>query len=218
MDQQEPPAREDADFQWSVVERWQEFEGESRANLLRVLGIAAFYLVELVNYHGLNLGFLEMPKVAGVDRGFHLAVTALAGAWAVTGWGVLTLLRARVFPTALKFASTGLDLAFLTAILLIADGPQSPLLAVYFLVILLSALRFNLPLVRFATAGAILSYTVLLGNAAWFRIALRVPRYHQVTFILALTLAGIVLAQLIARIQRAAHDYAVRLGAGEGKS
>lgn len=31
------------DHQWYIVGRWQEYEGEARANLLRIIGIAAFY-------------------------------------------------------------------------------------------------------------------------------------------------------------------------------
>lgn len=198
------------DPEWFIVSRWQEYEGERRANLLRLLGILAFYLIELANYRGVNLGVLELPKVAGVDRQFHLAVTALAVGWAVCGWGVLVLLQRRVFPAALKFASTGLDLVFMTMILLLADGPRSPLSAVYFLLIGLAALRFSLPLVRFATAGAMAGYLALLGNALWYRESLRVPRYHQLIFLLALALAGVLAGQLVRRVREAAADYARR--------
>ncbi|MGD0900943.1 MAG: hypothetical protein ABR915_24180, partial [Thermoguttaceae bacterium] len=76
-----------ADRPWFIVGRWQEYEGEARANLLRIAGIGAFYLVELVNYYGLRLGPLEMPAV--VSRQFHQAVTAMAVAWALVGLGVL---------------------------------------------------------------------------------------------------------------------------------
>ena len=42
--------------QWFIVGRWQQFEGEYRANILRIVGIAAFYLIELANYHGFKIG------------------------------------------------------------------------------------------------------------------------------------------------------------------
>ncbi len=71
---------EATDRQWYIVGRWQEYEGEARANLLRIIGIAAFYVVQIINYRGLSLGFLELPKVEGVDRAFHHPVTALAAA------------------------------------------------------------------------------------------------------------------------------------------
>src|SRR4051812_31623036 len=50
---------ESGDRRWYVVGRWQEYEGEGRTNLLRVVAIAAFYLVELANYHGVDLGIVH---------------------------------------------------------------------------------------------------------------------------------------------------------------
>src|SRR5438132_6089355 len=89
-----------ADREWFIVGRWEEFEGEGRANLLRLIGITAFYAVELVNYHGLNLGFLQMPTI--VERPFHLAVTMLAVAWSMLCLGVLFCRRQAFFPGWLK--------------------------------------------------------------------------------------------------------------------
>jgi len=79
-----------------IVGRWLEYEGESRANVLRLIAIAAFYVVELVNYHGLNLGVIEMPAV--VDRKFHLTVTSLAVAWTLVGLIVLYCQVHHYFP------------------------------------------------------------------------------------------------------------------------
>jgi len=212
-----PPPALSPDERWDIVRRWQEYAGESRANLLRVAGIAAFYAVHLANYRGLSLGWLELPRVEGVDRHFHLAVTALALAWAVTGSAVLACLRNHIFPPALKYLSTAADMAFLTAILLIADGPRSPVLAAYFPLLLLSGLRFSLPLVRFATAGAMLGYLVLLGHAAWLRPALRVPRYQEILVLLALGLTGVVLGQVLRRARVAAEDFARRYAGAPGR-
>ena len=203
---------EGADRQWFIVGRWQEYEGEARANLLRIVGIVVFYLVELVNYHGLRLGFLEIPKVEDVNERFHQAVTALAVAWTMVGLGILLSLRRQIFPSQLKFISTGCDLVFLTAILTVADGPRSPLLVGYFLIIALSSLRFSVPLIWFATAGSMAGYLFLSGYAKWFREALRVPRYHQVMFLLGLLLTGIALGQVVRRVRWIAQEYAGRLG------
>lgn len=186
-----------------IVGRWEAFEGEGRANLLRLIGIAVFYAVELVNYHGLSLGFLQMPKV--VDRTFHLSVTLLTVAWSMLCLGVLLCRRKGVFPDWLQFLSTGGDLLLLTTILTLADGPRSPLVVVYFLVITLAALRFNLRLVWFATAGAVVCYAFLLGFSRWGSVPgweksdTTVPRYHQVIVVLALGLTGVVLGQVIRR-------------------
>lgn len=204
-----------AEREWFIVGRWEEFEAEGRANLLRILGISAFYAVELVNYYGLNLGVLQMPAV--VDRSFHLAVTALAGAWALVVVGVFLCRQFRVFPSFLKFLSTGCDLLFLTSVLTVADGPRSPLIIGYFVVLGLAALRFNLWLIWFTTIGSAAGYLFLLGYARWFTDRdIRVPRYHQVVFLLGVVLTGIVLGQVVRRVRRMAEDYARRINGTRG--
>jgi hypothetical protein len=203
--------------QWFIVGRFEEFEGEGRANLLRMAGIAAFYAVELVNYHGLNLGFLEMPRV--VERPFHLAVTLLTLVWATLCLGVLLCRRNGVFPSWLKFLSTGCDLVLLTSVLVLADGPRAPLAVVYLLIIATAGLRFSLPLVWFATGGAVACYLFLLGFARWGKLPegwppsdMHLPRYAQVTFLLALVLCGVVMGQVVRRVRALAETYLRRRG------
>ena len=209
-----------ADREWFILGRWQEFEGEGRANLLRVIGIAAFYAVGLANYYGLDLGVIEFARVPSVTRPFHLAVTFLTLAWAMLALSVLLCRKQRIFPSWLKYISTGGDIVLLTSILTLADGPRSPLVVSYFLVIVLAALRFNLPLIWFASAGVVGGYLWLLGFARWGKmpegwptVDTTVPRYWQAIFILALMLTGVVLGQVIRRVRGLAEDYARRLEA-----
>jgi hypothetical protein len=196
------------DRSWYIVGRWLEFEGESRANVLRLIAIAAFYVVELINYHGLNLGFIEMPKV--VDSRFHLTVTSLAVAWTMVGLIVLYCQSHHFFPWGMKFVSTGLDVVFLTFVLVAGSGPQSPLLVGYFLLIALSALRFHLPLVWFTTLSSLAGYVVLVGYAKWYAMPLRVPRYHQLITLLAMVLLGVIIGQVVRRVRGIAVDFAQR--------
>ncbi len=198
--------------QWRIVERWQEYEAEVRSNLLRAIGIGVFYLIELLNHYGLQFGALELPAVEEIDRPFHIAVTALAAIWAMLTLGIHLCLRQRIFPWYLKFVSTGVDLVLLTSILIVADGPSSPLVVGYFLVVTLATLRLNLPLVWFATLGSMAGYLALCGNARWFTERdVGVPRYYQLIFLVAMALAGIVLGQLIRRLPQIASDYARRV-------
>jgi hypothetical protein len=117
----------------------------------------------------------------------------------------------------LKFASTAADVVLLTAILVVADGPKSPLVVGYFLIIALAALRLSLRLVWFATGGVMAGYVCLLGFARWFAAPreLRVPRTHEAIFVLALALTGIVLGQVIRRVGKMAREYAARRSAAE---
>jgi hypothetical protein len=200
---------------WFIVGRWEEFEGEGRANLLRVIGVAAFYSVELANYYGVELGFLNLPRV--VERPFHLAVTFLTLAWAMLCLSILLCRKQRIFPRWLKYLSTGGDVVLLTSILTLADGPKSPLVVAYFLIVASSALRFSLPLVWFATGACVAGYVYLLGFARWGELPgwpkpdMSVPRYYQIIFVLALVLTGVVIGQVIRRARRLAEHYAQRL-------
>jgi hypothetical protein len=203
------------DRSWFITSRWQEYEGEGRANLLRLIGLIVFYAVELVNYHGLDLGFVHMPKVVG--RPFHLAVTFLTLGWSMLCLGVLCARLQGVFPRWLKYLSTGTDVLLLTTILALGDGPRSALVVAYFLIVALAALRFSLPLIWFATAASAAGYLFLLGFARWGSIPgwergdQTVPRHQQVIFLAALVLTGVILGQVIRRVRHLAAEYARRL-------
>jgi hypothetical protein len=205
-----------ADRQWFIVGRWQEYAGEARANLLRVAAIGAFYVIELTNYHGLDFGPLQMP--ATVEQRFHATVTALAVAWVLVALATLLCLRIHIFPAALKYVTTGCDVVLLTTILTVADGPRSPLVVGYFLIIVLSTLRFQLRLVWCATLSSLAGYLFLNGYARWFAAAdrqLSVPRYQQLIVLLALALTGITLGQVIRRVRALAEEFLQRLGNGK---
>src|SRR6478736_2833323 len=130
--------------QWFIVGRWQEFEGEARANLLRIVAVGAFYVVEL-------LRFYVFEKAAAEHLAFHRQATMIAVAWTMVALAVLLCLRMRIFPAALKYVSTACDIGLLTGLAALAGGPLSPLVLVYFLIAALAALRFSLGLVQFAT-------------------------------------------------------------------
>lgn len=203
-----------ADRQWFIVGRFEEFEGEGRANLLRLVGIAAFYSVELINYHGL----IDEPRAG---QTFHFAVSLLTLAWAALGLVILLCRRNGIFPTWLKYASTGADLVLLTSVLVLGEGPRASLAVVYLLIIATAGLRFSLPLVWFATGGALVGYLFLLGFARWGKMPegwptttaeMQVLPYAQITFLLALGLCGVVVGQIVRRVRAMAELYTNRRG------
>lgn len=215
----ESQAANAADRQWLIIGRWQQYAGEARANLLRIAGIGSFYVIELINYHGLHLGPLELP--ATVDLAFHQKMTALAVAWTMMALATLVCLRLRIFPDWLKYATTLGDVALLTTILMVADGPRSPLVVGYFLIIVLATLRFQLRLIWCATVASMIGYawmasfTGVAGVAAEAR-DVSVPGYYQLIMLLALALTGIVLGQVIRRVRAMAEDLSRRLARSQG--
>jgi hypothetical protein len=198
--------------QWFIVSRWQEYEGEARANLLRIICVGAFYIIELVN-HGMQIGPLQLPQI--VDDRFHASMTGLAVAWTIVALVTLVCLRTHVFPAALKYATTCCDVVLLTAVLMIADGPRSPLVIGYFLIVALAALRLSLGLVWATTLGAMAGFLFLLGFVKYFApveraATMAVPRYYQMIVLLGIALAGVILGQLIRRVRMMAEDFARR--------
>lgn len=193
---------------WHVTQRLASLRGEERANALRVLGVAVFYAIEVLNYRGLALGPIQIPTVAGVDASFHAASTALAVAWMAVAAAVLVAVKNRIFPPALMYVSTGADLVLLTGVLTLADGPKSPMVVVLFLVVVLAGLRLSPRLVVYATAGAVMSYVFSLGEVMQRRPDLQVPRHVQITTVAALVLCGVVVWSILAQARRAVEAYA----------
>ncbi|MCA9248746.1 MAG: hypothetical protein KDA42_16585 [Planctomycetales bacterium] len=207
--------------QWYIALRWQEYEGEGRANLLRIIAVGAFYTLHLLNYHQVNLGFLQLGENYSVSLAFHQAVTAIAVAWTMLAMGIQVCLRQQIFPHWLKFLSTSCDVILLSAILYLGDGPRSPLIVGYFLILALAALRLSLPLIRFTTPAVALGYLAILGVAKWPQtfgrgnVDLRVPRYEQLIVLIAITLAGVLLGQVLRRMRSLAESVIERLEALE---
>jgi hypothetical protein len=157
---------------------------------------------------------LELDKAGAVDRRFHLLATFLALAWAAAAAAVHVSLRHQVFPRWISAVSTAIDLVMLTCVLSISNGPQSPLVVGYLLIIVLSALRFSLPLVRWATVGAAVGYVSVLGVAKWPErfgrhpaLDIRVPRYEELVMLAAIALCGVFVGQIVRRTRRLAEDF-----------
>ncbi|MBI3863627.1 MAG: hypothetical protein HY290_17185 [Planctomycetia bacterium] len=227
------PARQssaptDVNDAWNVARRWRQYEAEIRVNTLRIIAVGSFYLIHLVNQYSAGssqnwLWFLHLGGNDALSEKLHVAVTAIAVAWMAGALLVHSLLRERVFPRWLPAASTGLDTLLLTAMLLLSSGAASPLVAGYFLIIMMSGLRLNLTLIRAATAGCLAGYLAVLGAARWPRGLLLenalpvVPRYQQLMILAALVLSGVVVGQWARHARRLADDLLrfLQRGAGE---
>jgi hypothetical protein len=209
---------------WFIAQRWQAYDAEARANLLRILAIGAFYLVHLSTYLSSQgrlpqFGFLQLADAGEISKQFHVMVTLLATAWAMLALSILLCLQQRIFPRWLPYFSTACDVLMLTAMICVADGPRSVLVVGYYLILILATLRLSLPLVRFATAACSLAYLFILGCTKWpdsfgfdrlnpHLADLRVPRYQQFIMLLSIALAGVMLGQIVRRVRYLAQGFA----------
>jgi hypothetical protein len=199
--------------QWFIVRRWQEYDGESRANLLRIVSIGAFYVLELARFY-----VFENARAEHLP--FHRQATAIAVAWSMAALAVMLCLKIKMFPAALKYLSTAADVLLLTALAAITGDPSSPLILAYLLIMALTALRFSRGLIAFATIACMLAYLGLVGLAdaktsRWFDAEHAVPPVTQSITLLTLALTGLVLGQATGQARRMAGDYALRLAAAE---
>jgi hypothetical protein len=187
------------DRAWYIASRWQEYAGEARANFLRGLSIVVLYGVQLVNFYFLNTS----------TAAFHEQATLIAIGWSLMTLAIFVAQKERVFPAWLKYASTGADLALLTALAHAAGGPKGSVVAAYFLILGLAALRFSVTLIWAATIGAMACYELLVGlkDPVWFDAAHSTPVVEQLTMQATLALTGIVLAQVIRHTRLLAEDF-----------
>src|SRR5436309_8904624 len=101
---------------WENSRRVEEWAGEIRVNLIRIIAIALFYGRHLVEY-------ARAASDSPVRGQYHVAVTALAVAWAAAAVVLHVRLSRRSVPPWLKFAAVLWDAAMITLLCILAGGP-----------------------------------------------------------------------------------------------
>jgi hypothetical protein len=207
------------DTRWEDARRLEAWAGEVRVNLLRAAALVAFY-----GYHLLNVYLIS--KDESLRGAYHAKVTAVVLAWALAVGVLYVCLSRRWAPPALKYVAVAWDLVMVTALLLIdrKDGPHSPFVALYFLVIATAPLRMWLPLVYAATLGAMAAAALMMGvyvfgvvgSEAYYAAepnVYRVPLENEVIFLLALGVAGLLAGQVVRQARRLVEGYPVTVAA-----
>ena len=190
------------DAAWRAAFRAEEWAGELRVNLVRLVAIAVFYGNHLVNFYLRDIG---------LSSEFHLTVTCIAAAWAAAALAIHIVLARRGNPHYLKYAALGWDVFMTTSLIVFSDGPQSPFLILLLLIIITAPLRLNLRLVWIASLAVMLSYGVACGHSKWVRPETRVPVQDHAIFLLALATGGLLAGQCVRQSRRFARDHAERL-------
>jgi hypothetical protein len=199
---------------WADARRLEAWAGETRVNLIRAAALVAFY-----GHHLLNVYVFRDDTAGGT---FHVEVTAIVVAWTVSVGILYACLARRWVPPALKFVATAWDLALVTALLTVSpDGPRSPLVFLYFVVVAAAPLRLSLPLVQFATLGAWAAALVAVGQYAFVRVGseayyapgspYRMARTAEVIFLMALGAVGLLGGQSVRQARRLVQGYPVQV-------
>lgn len=202
--------KDNSQHDWRIILRWQEFTAENRVNLIRAIGLAVFYSIQLINFN-----FFEIDQ-ADLDASttFHQNTTLLCAAWFAIVLAIAYCLTVRWFPNWFKYATTTIDLVMLTAIASIGSASASPLVYVYFMILVMAALRFDLWLIRITTGLAALCYVALLAISSpdWLgeadlAVEKTVPRITQMIVLASLILAGVTLGQIARRARAIADEF-----------
>lgn len=190
------------------VGQWLPAAADVRGNVIRMIAIAGFYGIHLLIVYLPGIESSSIRSAVGladspVSTTVHLAVSVLVFAWLMQAMGVHLSVMTK--PLSRRFALAVIvgDTIWLTAAICFSTGPGGPLVAGYFLVIGLAALRLDLWLIRWATVASTFGYLFVLGAARWPMGLLKetqiasVPRYHQIMIVVALILMGVVLGQVV---------------------
>jgi hypothetical protein len=171
------------------LKRRESWAGDLKANRIRLAAVALFTVNELINYHVLHV----------VDARFHYGSLLIIGLWVAATALFTIMLREHIWPRAISYVIVSTDVLLLTWLLLLGDGPKSPLVVLYFLVIALAGVRVD-PLVCLYTAAAsAFGYGAVLEFVKRQKPEFLVPVYHAVIVALALLLMGVVMAHLVGR-------------------
>ncbi|MFO0904034.1 MAG: hypothetical protein U0939_13600 [Pirellulales bacterium] len=199
--------------QWFIVGRWQEYAGEWRTNLLRMAAVGAFYVVQLIHYYGL-------AQIDDAERSFHRVATAITAAWMSLTMVVFVCLWRGYLPPALKYISSGCDLALLTGLACLGAGPASPLILGYFLIIASTALRFDLWLVRTLTLASMAGYLLTAGckDRGWFDAEHVVAPTQMLLTLVSLGMTGVIVGQVVRRAEQLSAEFARRIVALERRA
>ena len=195
---------------WADACRLEAWAGEVRVNLLRTVALIVFY-----GHHLINL----WTKDTTITPAYNAAVTAVVFAWVLAVFVLHVCLSRRWVPPALKYFATFWDLALITALLIASpDGPRSPLIFLYFVVLSASPLRLSLALVQVTTFATWAAALVALGHYVFFRHGwagyrategVRIPRTSEVIFVLAVGAAGLFAGQVVRQARRLVQGYPV---------
>lgn len=179
---------------WEDAARVESWAAETRVNLLRAAGVAAFY-----SHHAFNVYVLKVQWLSGA---FNESMTRLALAWVVGIAAHHALLARRKNPMWARVASTIWDLLMTTALLMVAEGPRSPLVVVYLIVIALAGLRLSRMLVWISGVGALAGFMGVVLEAIMRRPALRLPHDVQGVTMVAMMVFTLISLQGVSQARR----------------
>jgi len=188
-----------------LLQRAAQWTRRHPALACQLAALGVIYLVELGNYH-----------FGVVQRSFHWTMTALAAAWAGVSIVCEWFVEHPRLALSARFVWGALDaLILLAALLFVADGATSGLIAAYPLLIAASGLWFHSRFVWFMTVVSLLSYGVLVVDFYTWRTGLQqrfdISFTRHILFAISLVVLGAIVSTLVQRLRALSKFYGRQL-------
>ena len=189
----------------NLIERLTQWTRRQPALAVRLGALGVFYLVEVGNYH-----------YGGVDWPFHLKITILAAAMALTAIVCQQFVDHQRLALPARFVWGTLDsLLLLIVLLFVADGAASALVVGYPLLIAGSGLWYHVRFVSFMTALSLASYGVLVIDFYCRRTGLQdhfdKSFARHILFAVFLVVLGVIVSTLVHRLRMLSKFYGRQL-------
>jgi hypothetical protein len=171
------------------LKRRETWAGDQKANRIRLAAVGLFTINEFINYHVWHV----------VDKKFHVGSLLIVGIWVAATALFSIMLREHIWPRAISYVIVSTDVLLLTWLLFLADGPKSPLVVLYFLIVALSGVRVDPMVCLYTAAASAFGYGAVLEFVKRQKPEFLVPPHHAIIVALALLLMGVVMAHLVGR-------------------
>ncbi len=145
-----------------------------------------------------------------IDEAFYRRMTVFIVAWALGATAMHMLLEWAGRRSLMRYLWATMDVALLTVILLIANGPKSPLVPIYLLILVSTGFRWRPWLTVYVTALCIGAFLLLVAEARARRPHLSPALDEVLVPVVTMIVVGMISAALIKRMRGLAGLSSVR--------
>lgn len=170
----------------------EERSGERKMNRMRLVFLSIFFINELINFYGLGV----------VEYQLHIR-----SVWGMLGWGLYgaavwyAVNRAGLYARWIKYVSALADALFLTLIIVLVEGNNGPLVSLYFVLIVGSALRYSGRAILAAAGLSALGYAVVWTYSYGNPRLVPITAYAAVINMLIMALTGVMAGYVVKKMR-----------------